>query len=74
MLASLDAALARLRAGTAVGAERELTEVFTQPSAERLEAWVNRHPCRHPDLRGPDLEVVLAGDGWHARGQRRHGV
>ena len=62
MLASLDAALARLGAGTAVGAERELGDVLSQPSAGRLDAWVNRHPCRHPDLRGPDLEVVLAGD------------
>lgn len=66
LLASLDAALARLRAGVAVGAERELSDLLASPSHQALDAWTNRHPARHPGLRGPTLDILLAGGGPNA--------
>jgi superfamily II DNA or RNA helicase len=61
LLAALDAALTRLRAGVAVGAERELGDLLANPSAGALDRWTARHPVRHPSLRGPDLEVLVVG-------------
>lgn len=62
LLESLDAALTRLRAGVTVGAERELGDLLAGPSVRALDAWTARHPARHPGLRGPILEVLLAGN------------
>jgi hypothetical protein len=61
LLESLDRALARLRAGVAVGAERELADVLDGCAPAALDAWTQRHPVRHPGLRGPTLEVLLVG-------------
>lgn len=63
LLESLDRVLTRLGAGVAAGAERELSELLDQPSPAALDAWVGRHPVRHPALRGPELAVLLAGAG-----------
>jgi hypothetical protein len=61
LIEALDAALTRLRAGVAVGAERALSELLARPSPGVLDRWTARHPVRHPDLRGPNLEVLLVG-------------
>jgi hypothetical protein len=60
LLSRLDAALARLRDGVVVGAERELAGQLGQPTAEGLAAWLARHPARDPGLHAPTLETVLA--------------
>jgi hypothetical protein len=59
LLSQLDAALARLGEGVAVGAERELSDTLDAVSIEGLRAWLRRHPARHPGLRAPTLETVL---------------
>jgi len=62
-LACLDAVLARLRDGVAVGAERELSEQLDGLTVERLETWLARHPARDPGLRAPTLETVMSAEG-----------
>ncbi|MDH4044724.1 MAG: DEAD/DEAH box helicase [Gemmatimonadota bacterium] len=62
LLGLLDATLARLREGVAVGAERELAEILADPSEEKLRHWVDSHPSRQPRLRGPELEVLFVGE------------
>ena len=63
LLESLDAALIRLRAGVAVGAERQLSDLLANPSPGALDRWTARHPIRHPGLHGPDLDLLLLGTG-----------
>jgi hypothetical protein len=58
-LRCLDAVLARLVEGIAVGAERELANRLSHAPVEQLEAWLDRHPARGAGLRSPALETVL---------------
>ena len=61
MLVLLDGVLERLRAGVAVGAERELASRLSAPGLRALEQWLQLAPVRHPRLSTPTLEAALFG-------------
>jgi superfamily II DNA or RNA helicase len=58
-LSLLDEALARLRAGVAIGAHRDLGDALTDGRAGALRRWIQRHPVRHPGLAHPTVQASI---------------